>query len=245
MPPAAEPPATPPVGTAERATEGRSGAVLLVARGLLAIGGLLLILASLQPWATGTTAGGAPVSYRPTEGLGEGVYMLLGGILVVVLALTRPLVAATNRLVQIVPFVVAIVVLLMWLNAVDYALDAIATWQFGGGQGAQTYGPLLAPAAAAVIVAASFMLEFSRPAEVRAQTRSLVAELGLTRRGVAGVLIAAAFALAGGALGMSLTVWAFGMRGVLPGIMLGIFGFLIGVAIGGRVARRLKVTGQG
>lgn len=244
MPPVAGPPSSPLAGAPERPAEGRPATVLLlVGRGLLAIGGLLLIWASLQPWATGTTAAGDPVAYRPTGGLGEGVYMLVGGFLVIALALTRPLVAATNRLLQIVPFLVAIVVGLMWLNALDYARDAIASWQFGGGQGAQTFGLLLAPAAALLIVAASLMLEFSRPAEVRAQTRSLVAELGLTRRGVAGVLIATAFALAGGALGMSLTVLAFGMRGVLPGIMLGIFGFLIGVAIGGRVARRLKVTG--
>jgi len=244
MPPVAGPPPVPLADAPQRPAEGRSRAVLLlVGRGLLAIGGLLLIWAALQPWATGTTAGGEPVSYRPTGGLGEGVYMLLGGILVVALALTRPLVAAANRLIQIVPFLVAIVAGLMWLNAVDYARDAIATWQFGGGQGAQTLGLLLAPAGALVIVAASLILEFSRPAEVRAQTRPLVAELGLTRRGVAGVLIATAFALAGGVLGMSMTVLAFGMRGVLPGILLGIFGFLIGVAIGGRVARRLKVTG--
>lgn len=232
-----------PGGSTERAGAGRLGGLLLVGRALLAVGGVMLIVASVQPWATGTNAAGDPVAYRPTEGLGEGVYMLLGGILVLALALTRYLAETTNRLLQIVPLVVAVVVGLMWLNAVEYAVDAIAGWEFGGGQGGQTLGPLLAPGGAITIIGATVLLEFGRPADVRRQTRPLIVELGLTRRGVAGLLIAAAFAIAGGALGMSLTVATFGMRGVLPGIILGIFGFLIGIAIGGRVARRLRVTG--
>jgi hypothetical protein len=228
---------------AARFANGPLGGPNVAARGLLAVSGGLLIAASLLPWAVGVTAGGEPVAYRPTEGLGEGVYMLLGGIVLVFLAALRQFAETTNRLLQVVPFVVAGIVGAMWLNASRYALTAIAGWQFGGGEGGQTLGPLMAPAGVVLAVVAGLWLETRRPDELRRQTRSLVAELGLTRRGLLGVAIAALFGILGGAAGMGMTVVAFGIQGVLPGILLGIFGFLLGVALGGRVARRIGATG--
>ena len=227
-------------GSDQPATLGRAAQA---GRLLLAIGGGLLIVSSLQPWATGVNAAGQPVAYRPTGGLGEGVYMLVGGIVAVALAAYRPFVETTNRVLQLAPLAVAVAIGLISLNAVRYVASSIAGWVVSGGSGEQTLGPTLAITGLVLTAAASLWLEWARPAEVRRRTRPLLVELGVTRRGVAGMIIAGALGLGGGVLGMGVTVMAFGIQGVLPGILLGIFGFLIGVALGSRLARRIIAAG--
>jgi hypothetical protein len=211
-------------------------------RGLLVVAGALFVVASLLPWAEGVNAAGEPLAVRPTEGLGEGVYMLFGGLLLLALGATRLIAETSNRLLQLVPFGVALLAGAMWLNANGLSLRAIETWQFGGGSGAQTIAPWLAAAGVAATVAGAIVLELRRPDEVRQQTRSVGAELGINRRGLIGALVAAAMGVLGGAIAMGATVAIFGIRGILPGIVLGTFGFLVGLGVGTRIARRLNAT---
>jgi hypothetical protein len=209
---------------------------------MLLVGGLLYILASLLPWAEGTNAAREPLAVRPTEGMGEGVYMLLGGLVLVALGLTRLIAETTNRLLQLVPAALAVMGGAMWLNANNLSLRAIETWEFGGGSGAQTIAPWLAAAGVALTALAAVVLELRRPEEVRRETRSVAGELGINRRGLIGVFVAAALGLLGGAIALGLTVAIFGIRGILPGIILGTFGFIVGLGVGSRVARRLNAT---
>ena len=107
---------------------------------LLALGGVLLIVGSLQPWAVGTTPGGQPLSVRPTGGLGEGAYLIFAGFVLIALAATRLVVDTTNRVLQLMPALLALLTGVMWLNANRITLNAIAEWQFSGGSGAQLIG---------------------------------------------------------------------------------------------------------
>lgn len=211
-------------------------------RGLLVAGGLLLVVAALMPWAEGRNAGGAPLLVRPTEGLGEGVYMLFGGLLLIALGVTRLIVETTNRLIQLLPPAVTVVAAAMWLNANGLSLRAIASWEIAGGSGAQTMAPWIAAAGVGVTALAALVLELRRPEEIKRETASLGGELGINRRGVVGVLIAAAMGLLGGVVALGATVALFGIQGVLPGMILGVFGVLVGLTIGSRIARRLNAT---
>jgi hypothetical protein len=209
---------------------------------LLAVGGGLMILGALQPWAVGTTAGGDPLSVRPTGGLGEGVYIVFAGVMLLGLAALRATAETTNRVLQLLPAAIALVSTVMWINANRLSLTAIAAWQFGGGSGAQQTGVWLVLAGIVATALAAVLLELRRPAHIRQQTKPLAAELGINRRSVAGAALIGLLGLAGAIIGLSVTVALFGMDGVLPGILLGIFGMVVGLSVGGRLARRLTAA---
>lgn len=212
-------------------------------RGLLLLAAILLVVGALLPWAIGFNAGGDPLAVRPTEGLGEGVYMLLVGLTMLALGVGRLIVETTNRLLQLVPAALTIVAAAMWLNADNLSRRAIETWEIGGGSGEQTLAPWIALGGTAAAALATVLLELRRPADVRAQTPSLGRELGINGRALLGAVVTGLLGLLGGALALGATVAVFGIRGILPAIAMGIFGLLAGLAIGGRVARRLNAAG--
>jgi hypothetical protein len=165
--------------------------------------------------------------------------MLSGGILVVALALYRGFFETTNRMAQLLPLAVGLAIGLISLNAARYVADNLRQWASAGWEGQQTYGPLLATAGVALVIGASLALEIVRPADVRRRTRPLLAELGLSRSAVGSTILALLLGLAGAVLPMSLILGAFGWRAMLPGLLLGIIGFLLGVGASGVLARRL------
>jgi hypothetical protein len=209
------------------------------ARAVTVLAAVLIVVGSLLPWASGVDQTGSAVSFRATEGQGDGVWMLVFGLALIVLTLSRGAAESRSRTVQLAPMLIAVCAALIWITADRTSHEVVDQWIRDGGTGSQT--PMGSTVAAAILLAAagSAWLELRRSPEIRAQTGDLRKELGLTWRNVAetlGAVIGAGIGMALGlAAGVYLTNSAIWGIGIL--IVTGIAGLGIGSFLGLRVAR--------
>lgn len=207
------------------------------ARLLLAFAAFGMIVGCLLPWAVGTDGMGRPDAHRPTMGTAEGVWIIGGGITLAFLARGRLIWETTSRLLQLLPLAIAALSAIMWVGASYQAGQAIVTWTRRGGGGETTPVPLLALAGIVAAFAAAGWLERRRPADVRAATRGLAAELGFTRRSAGKIGLTLVLGLCGAAAGIAVGVVIGGplreMSGAtLLAIILAVFGLFIGIGLG-------------
>jgi hypothetical protein len=196
-----------------------------------------LFLGGILPWAQGTDPGGHPVSYTPQEALAEGYIMLVLALVLVVLARIRLLVESTSRTVQLLPIVIAVVAVAMWLGADRTSLLRIAEWTSGGGSGAHTIWRLVTLGSIAAMVVGTLWLDRTRPADIRADTRGLIAEWKPSRVGTVEALVAGSLGFVGAALGAILTIAALGPNGAIFAVFVTLFGMAAGISAGLGISR--------
>lgn len=204
-----------------------------------------LLVSSLTPWATGAHAAGQPLSYRPTEGLGEGVYFIAAAVVLAILARGRAMLETTSRTLQLLPLGLVIVSGAMWVGANRLSTAAIAEWETVGATGAQTTSPAIAAISIAAAAAGFVWFELRRPRQVRAATQSIFAEWGITRRGSAELVVSIGLGLIGGVIGLAIGVLSLETYGVLLGLFLAIFGFVLGAGLARLFFRFLSADPRG
>ena len=211
-----------------------------VARLALLGAAALMAVGSLIPWAIGFDGVGRVEDFRATARSGEGVVLIASALFLVFLARNRLLWETASRTVQLLPVLVALLSGAMWLGVEHYARQMIAEWELRGGGGELTFARYMVLAAIGLVLFVVAWIEWKRPADVRQRMRPLVVELGLTRWSA----VAIALPLVFGALGASLSTLAIvhlaGIEGMLPAVILGVFGLFGGIALGVRVAGWLE-----
>ena len=208
---------------------------------LLLLGAAIcLLLGNLIPWAVGLDPVARPAAYRSTEGTAEGVLLLAFGILLALLVRDRLMWDTTSRSMQLLPLLVALVSVAMWIGADFYSRQAIDEWVRGGGSGSQTNAPAIVAAGIAATALGFVWFELRRLPTVRARTRPLWVEWGLTRWSAASV--AAAFLLGAGCAALALAVGLLflGAESIIVAVILAVFGLFIGIGLGLALVRRLE-----
>lgn len=220
-----------PTAGGERGLRDDPGRIVLLAASVV------LFFGGIMPWAEGRTPAGLPVAYTPQQALAEGYILLVVALLLAVIARARLLVESTSRTVQLLPLGLATVAIAMWLGADRTANLYIADWTNGGGSGAQTFWRLLTAGAIAAIVAGTFWLELTRPAEIKAQTRSLLAEWRPSRVGLTEALVSGTLGIAVALIGGALTIYALGPNGAIFAVFVTLLGMAAGISAGLGIAR--------
>jgi hypothetical protein len=215
----------------ERGLRDDPGRILLL---LAAVG---LLLGGLMPWAEGKDPAGLPIAYTAQQGLAEGYLMLVCALVLAVLASRRLLVESTSRTVQLIPLAVAVVAVTMWLGAERTSLLRIEEWASGGGFGVQTVWRVVTAVAIVGIIAGTVWLEFTRPADIRASTRGLIAEWRPSRVGFIEALVAGALGIAGALVGGAVTIGALGPNGSIFAVFVSLVGMAVGISVGLGIVR--------
>lgn len=204
----------------------------------------LLALGSLVSWAVGADSVGHPADYRATAGTGEGVVLIAGAGLLVFLARDRLLWETSSRTVQVLPVLVALISVAMWIGVENFAGQMIDDWQRRGGTGELTNARYLVLAGIGLAVFAFAWIEWKRPEHVRRRMRPLLAEWGVTRWSAAAIAMALAFGALGASLSIVAIIYLAGIEGILPAVILGVFGLFGGIAAGMRLARWLETRAR-
>jgi hypothetical protein len=200
---------------------------------------ICLLLGSLLPWAEGSEPLRGPVSFRSTQGLGEGVVLIAGAILLLFLARGRVMWESTSRTLQLLPLGFALVGIAMWLGIDNYAQLHVRDWARRGGSGELTNIRYVAAMGLTLTIIGIAWLEWHRPKAIKQATGSLAQEWGLTRASSVTIGSAIAFGLLGAGLGVLAMVFLLGMEAILLALIVGIFGLFAGIALGVRVGGSL------
>jgi len=211
---------------------------------LFVAGAVCLIVGSLMPWAVGLDPVARPDSYRPTQGTAEGVLLIAFGVLLLFLARNRIMWETTSRSLQLLPLLLVLVSISMWLGADFYSRQVIEEWVRGGGSGAQTNAPLIVAAGIGAVALAFGWLEWRRPSGVKAQTRPLIAEWGISRWSATAVAVAFGLGLLGAALGVILPALFLGAESMALAVFLAVFGLFIGIGLGLWLVSQLESLAQ-
>jgi len=206
---------------------------------MLVVAAIGVTVGSIMPWAEGTGLAARQESFRATQGTGEGVFLIAGALLLAFLARNRFLWETASRAVQLLPLAVGAVSVVMWIGAEHYAGQRIAEWTSMGGSGQLTTARYVVAGSIGLIFLAFLYLERKRSPAVRARTRPLWVEWGLSRWSLVMVgstlVCGAAGAIIGVVIGI-LVADAF----VLVAVILGVFGLFIGIGAGVLVARQIE-----
>jgi hypothetical protein len=211
-----------------------------VPRMALLLAAICLLLGSLLPWAEGREPLRGAVSFRATQGLGEGVVLVAGAILLLFLARGRDMWESTSRTLQLLPLGFALIGIAMWLGIDNHAQINIRDWTRRGGSGELTNVRYVAAMGLALTLIATTWLEWHRPRAVKQVTGSLAQEWGLTRATGVTIVSAIAFGLLGAGVGVLAMVFLLGMEAILLSLILGVFGLFGGIAVGVRFADLLR-----
>lgn len=211
---------------------------------MLLTAAVLYVIGSVVSWAEGSGPTGRPMSYRATQGTGEGVFLIAGGLLLAILARNRLLWETTSRSVQLLPLMVAAVGVAMWLGAEHFAGQYIADWVSRGGDGQLTIARYLVGGAIILTAVAFAYLERKRPLDVRAGTQPLWIEWGLTRWSVAVIAAASVMGAIGAAVGVLAGIVFASAEFVLVAVLAGVFGLFIGIGLGVVLVRELEALAQ-
>jgi len=206
---------------------------------------ICLVLGSLLPWAEGHEPMGGAVSFRATQGLGEGVILLAGAVMLLLLSRGRVMWETTSRTLQVLPIAFALIGAAMWLGIDNYARVLLVDWARRGGGGELTSIRWVAAMGLALTLIGSGWLERHRPPDVKKATGSLWQEWGLTRASSVTIAAALIFGLLGAAAGALAMVFVLGMEAILLALIVGIFGLFAGIAAGVRLGRAMTAVRRG
>ena len=211
------------------------------ARAVTVLGAGLIVVGSLLSWASGVDSMHSAVSFRATEGQGDGVWLFAFGVALIVLTLSRSAAESRSRTVQLAPMLMAVCAALIWITADRSSREMVDMWIRAGGTGSQTVVVTMVAAAILLATAGTVWLELRRPSEIGVETGDLRTELGLTRRSVAETVLAGVGAVAGISLGLAAGLYVTGGAIWSVGILIvtGIAGLTLGFYLGLRVGRFL------
>ena len=204
-------------------------------------GAVLTFIGTLVPWATGIDQARQPVSFSPAADA-DGVLFVLVSMAAPVLALSRSVADSRTRTLQAATATLGAVAVLNWLTA----LRAGSPPMVGGVRVLWLHQPEpgLFVAAAGVGLLASAGLWISVVAWRRNGTHSDPTDVVVTSRMVLSALIQVGLAVAGGIVGLSVPLAAFGPSAILF-MTLGVIAMGgIGLAIGARIQSRPTGTSQ-
>lgn len=227
-----------PAAKPERGLRDDPGRIVLLA----ACAGM--IISAFPPWAEGIHPAGFPISYSPQEYLAEGFVIFLLAIILAVLAWGHWLVESTSRTVQLLPVVIAVIAAAMWIGADRVSTLLIEQWTDGGGSGAHTIWRLVSAASIVTILVGTVLLEASRPAEMKAQTRGLIAEWRPSRVGFSAGLLAAALGIGFAIVGAVITLAVVGGNGAIFAVFVSLFGMAAGISVGLGISRWIRGADQ-
>jgi hypothetical protein len=162
------------------------------------IGALVVVLASIPPWATGYAPPSGDVAFRGLEGAGDALILIVLALIAGGMTLNRAAANSSIRVVQLVPLVVAIVGALIWVIARTETRAAVDEWIRRGGTGHEEITIWVVGAGQLAVLALSTLLAARRWAEtpavavgrLRADEHttwvSIVQAIGVVIGGVAG-----------------------------------------------------------
>jgi len=212
---------------------------------LLLAAAVAIFLGGLMPWAQGTDPGGRPIAYTPQQALAEGYIMIVLALVLAVLAAGRWLVESSTRTVQLSPLAIAVVGGAMWLGADRTSNLYITDWTNGGGSGEQTIWRLITLGAIVAIVVATIWLEFTRPRDIRAETRSLLSEWTPSRVSVVEALAAGTLGITLAVIGGAATIIAIGPNGAIFAVFISLLAMAAGISAGLGLVRWFRGGGDG
>jgi hypothetical protein len=210
------------------------------ARVAILAGALMLILAMFFPFAEGRQQGtdGSIIrlSVSGLEGAGDGVILLVFGLIAAFTVVYRGAAESTVELVRLAPMVLGLAAILILVTALRETNDQIERWVATGGTGQPAAGIWLSAAGSIILSIAGTYRWITRrpdssadPTQATRPSRSDLAEgFGAV---VGGVAVSGCFLVVAAA--------------VLPAAFIGLFAFvavaglILGVTVGSRVARRI------
>lgn len=201
----------------------------------VAVGLFVTFVGSAMPWVEGTSGFGGPVSMSGFVASGDGGFLVIFGLGLALVALTRGAAEARSAVVRLLPAALSVAIVLTVITAHQNAAIEIRGIEFEGGHVAvglglwiATAGALLMAAGGAWLTAASRLRggRFFAPGELRE---------ALDRRNVVPIVgaVAGAFVGFGGVL-------AVGARSLGSGlVLLFLVAALVGAIVGGWLGYRV------
>jgi len=211
-------------------------------RRVVAGGFVATTIASLLPWIEGTSGFGGPVAINGLTGPGDGGFLIVFGIALTFVVLSRWAAEARAAFVRLMPAILGVVIVLTVITAHRHVAAEIRGIEFEGGEVTTTTWLWAATGGALLMAFAAFWLTVSDRLRHGAWFRAGEVRAAFARRNVVPVAAGVVGALVGFAAVLSVGARTFESELVLAFVVAAIVGGIVGGWAGYRVGRWLVLT---
>jgi len=211
-------------------------------RRAVAAGLVVTTIASVLPWIEGTSGFGGPVAINGLTGPGDGGFLIVFGIALTFVVLSRWAAEARAAFVRLMPAILGVGIVLTVITAHRDVAAEIRGIEFEGGHVTTTTWLWAATGGALLMAFAAFWLTVSDRLRHGAWFRAGEVRAAFARRNVVPVAAGVVGALVGFAAVLSVGARTFESELVLAFVVAAIVGGIVGGWAGYRVGRWLVIT---